>query len=543
MSLRWLNRRTAAPEGDLWTTQQIENAGPPRSVDALLHRADQCAARGDYQGALALYQQLIARDPLNALALNNAGAALSNLGRFMEAENCFRRAVAADADLTDAHNNLGSMLRILGRVAQSELSIRQAIKGNPTAIGYRINLGTTLLMLGRTREAEACFSEVLRLVPGHCEAIVGLGNIARMEGRFADAEGLFKRALAINQKLPGVWASLASLRKMTVADVDWLAGAERLATSGVATTDEIGLRFAIGKYWDDLRDFEQAFQSYQRANRLLKSISRGYDGPGRAAFVEDMIRIYTPERMRQLSGGWSSSAQPILVVGMPRSGTSLVEQIIASHPAARGAGELGFWTEVLIEHAGSICRDVLPESLRRQLAERYLGVLADYGGDEVRVVDKAPVNSEYLGFIYSVFPNIRIIYMRRNPIDTCLSCYFQYLSPALSYTMDLADLAHYYRTHDRLMSHWRAVLPAETLLEVPYEELVGDQASWIRKILDFLRLEWDPRCLEFHSAQRPVLTSSGWQVRQPIYRSSIERWRNYERFLGPLQTLADLAHK
>lgn len=540
MSLRWLNRRPASQEDDR-SSAPIESVQVAHNVDELLRQAEQCTASGNHHGALAVYQQLIGRDPIDAQVLSNMGAALYNLGRFMEAENYFRRAIAARADLADAHNNLGSVLRILGRVAQSEASIRRAVAGNPTAIDYQANLGLTLLMLGRTREAQACFSEVLEVVPEHIQALVGTGNVARMEGRFADAEALFKRALVINHDLPSVWATLASLRKMTVADVDWLAGAEELVTSGVTTTDEISLRFAMGKYWDDVRDFERAFESYQRANRLLKGFARSYNDVGRASFVEDMIRIYTRERVEELRVGRCSSAQPILVVGMPRSGTSLVEQIIASHPAARGAGELGFWTEVLFEHAASICRDVLPEPLRKQLAKRYLEVLAEHGGDAPRVVDKAPVNSEYLGLIYSVFPDVRIIYMRRNPIDTCLSCYFQYLSPALSYTMDLADLAHYYRTHHRLMAHWRTVLPADTLLEVPYEELVADQEGWTRKILDFIDLEWDPRCLDFHSARRPVLTSSSWQVRQRIYSSSIERWRNYEQLIGPLLGLADLA--
>jgi tetratricopeptide (TPR) repeat protein len=540
MLLRWLNQKPASPESDR-SSARIESMQVIPDAGELLRQAEQCAASGDHHGAVAAYQQLIGRDPLDAQALNNMGAALFNLGRFVEAESYFRRAIAAREDLTDAHNNLGLVLRMLGRVAQSEAYIRRAVEGNPVAIDYQVNLADTLLMLGRTRDAASCLSQVLEAVPDHTEAIVGLGNIARMEGQFADAEQLFKRALVTNHNLPGVWASLASLRRMTVADSDWLRAAQELATSGVPTTAEIGLWFAIGKYWDDLREFERAFHSYERANRLLKSTARDYDGAGRAAYVADMIRIYTPERMRQLrEGGGASSAQPVLVVGMPRSGTSLVEQIIASHPAARGAGELGFWTESLFAHAVLICRDVLPESLRKQLAEQYLKVLAEHGGDAGLVVDKAPVNSEYLGFIYSVFPNIRVIYMQRDPIDTCLSCYFQYLSPALSYTMDLTDLAHYYRTHHRLMTHWRAVLPPGSLLDVPYEQLVADQELWTRKILQFLGLDWDSRCLEFHSTKRAVLTSSSWQVRQKLYRSSIERWRQYEKFIGPLLGLRDL---
>jgi hypothetical protein len=340
--------------------------------------------------------------------------------------------------------------------------------------------------------------------------------------------------------MAGVWANLASLRRMTPADSDWLERAQELAASTDAVTEKADLRFAIGKYWDDIGDFERAFQSYRDANDLLKTIAGKYNREARAGYVDDLIRVYTPQAIAQIGGGGCTSTRPVFVVGMPRSGTSLVEQIIASHPAARGAGELGFWTEVLLEHVAAIRKAVLPESIRTQLAAAYLQVLAEHSTDALRIVDKAPVNSEYLGFIHSAFPKARIIYMQRDPIDTCLSCYFQYLSPALSYAMDLADLAHYYRQHHRLMAHWRAVLPPGTLLAVPYEDLVADQEGWTRRILDFLGLEWHAQCLEFHKTQRPVLTSSNWQVRQKIYRSSVQRWHHYEQFIGPLLELEDL---
>jgi len=232
--------------------------------------------------------------------------------------------------------------------------------------------------------------------------------------------------------------------------------------------------------------------------------------------------------------------KPVFVVGMMRSGTSLAEQIIASHPAAKGAGELGFWSDAVHEYETVLRKEPLGESTRKELAEAYLRALASHSVDALRIVDKAPVNSDYLGIIHSVFPNARIVYMRRDPIDTCLSCYFQQLSPSMEFTMDLSDLAHYYREHQRLVAHWHTVLPPGTILDVPYEELIADQEGWTRKILDFLGLEWDERCLNFHKTKRPVATASYWQVRQRIYKDSVERWRNYEKFLGPLRGLRNL---
>jgi hypothetical protein len=171
------------------------------------------------------------------------------------------------------------------------------------------------------------------------------------------------------------------------------------------------------------------------------------------------------------------------------------------------------------------------------VAEEYLRILEGLSANASRVVDKAPVNSDFLGLIYSVFPNARVIYMQRDPIDTCLSCYFQQFLTGLNFTFDLSDLAHYYREHRRIMAHWRAVLPPGFIFDVPYEELVADQETWSRKMLEFIDLEWDPRCLEFHTNKRQVVTASAWQVRQKIYTSSVARWRKYEKFIGPLKSL------
>jgi len=223
-----------------------------------------------------------------------------------------------------------------------------------------------------------------------------------------------------------------------------------------------------------------------------------------------------------------------------RSGTSLVEQIIASHPSAHGSGELQFWADVARRHEPLLRQQLPAESLRRKLALDYLQTLNRYSKDALRIVDKSTFNSDHLGLIHSVFPSARIVYVRRDPIDTCISCYFQQFSSGHNFTMDLADLTHYYREHRRLISHWRSVLPPGALLEIPYEELTADQEGWTRRILEFVGLEWNDRCLQFHLTERPVMTASFWQVRQKLYRNAVGRWRNYRRFIGPLRELADM---
>jgi tetratricopeptide (TPR) repeat protein len=360
-----------------------------------------------------------------------------------------------------------------------------------------------------------------------------------MEGRFDDAAVFFKRAIDISPQMPSAWAAQASLRKMTPADTEWLKGAEAIAASDISPLEEADIRFAVGKYFDDVDDFDKAFRSYKRGNELLKAVASPYDRGERTAFVDDLVRSYTRDVVSRTDEGASTSSKPVFVVGMKRSGTSLAEQIISSHPSAKGAGELEFWGEAAREHATALRQASLSEPLRRTLAENYLRELARDAADTPRVVDKAPTNADRLGMIHSVFPNARIIYMQRDPIDTCLSSYFQQFSTALNFTMDLSDLAHYYREHQRLQQHWRAVLPAGSILDVPYEELVADQKTWTRKMLDFLGLEWDDRCLDFHKTKRSVVTASFWQVRQRIYSNSVGRWRNYEQFIGPLLSLQD----
>jgi hypothetical protein len=225
---------------------------------------------------------------------------------------------------------------------------------------------------------------------------------------------------------------------------------------------------------------------------------------------------------------------------MMRSGTSLAEQIIASHPMAKGAGELEYWHRVAREHGTEIRQNAMDERTKKQLGESYLRILDNVSPTALRVVDKAPLNSDHLGVIHSIFPNARIIYMRRDPIDTCLSCYFQNFSMAHTFTFDLSDLAHYYQEHHRLINHWRTALPQGSILDVPYEEMVADQEGWTRKILDFIGLEWDPRCLEFQATERPMMTASFWQVRQKIFKTSVQRWRNYEKFVDQVPALKKL---
>jgi tetratricopeptide (TPR) repeat protein len=411
------------------------------------------------------------------------------------------------------------------------------LKLDPKHLEAQVSLGSTLVLLGRLADARECFNRALKVAPRHAGALCGIGQIASLEGRFDEAESLFKRALVFETSMPSAWASLAAVRKMTRADASWLKGAEKIAARGLAPLEEADLRFAIGKYGDDVGDFELAFRSYQRANELQKQAAPAYDPQARTRVVDEIISAYPRGAFAAPAGDAPNSLQPVLVTGMMRSGTSLVEQIISSHPAAAGAGELPFWNDANRKYPDAMRNRWLAEPLRKKLGDSYLQTLQRTAPAALRVVDKSTFNSDYLGPIHLIFPHARIVYVQRDPIDTCLSCYFHQFSSAHNFTMDLTDRAHYYREHQRLVAHWREVLPPGTLLEVPYAELVADQEGWSRRIVEFIGLPWDERCLQFHTTQRPVITASFWQVRQKIYQSSVGRWRNYKKFIGPLLEL------
>ncbi|HVN45244.1 MAG TPA: sulfotransferase [Steroidobacteraceae bacterium] len=531
----------AAPGANAAAAPAAGRRSASRNASQALHaRGVEAMSRGDHADALGIFEELVQLDPRDAVARNGLGAALAQLARYAEAEDQFRCAVGIRSAYHEAYYNLANLLLTVGRYNEAEDPLRRALRLKPSHLDARISLGVVLALLGRLRDAKDSYEKVLRAEPRNAKAYVGIGQIEMLEGRLAEAETAFRRALEIAPDASYAQASLVWLRKMTPADAGWLAHSEALVAKKLSLTDEATLRFSMGKYCDDVADYPKAFRNYQRGNELQKLTAAPYDRGVRARFVDDLIRVYTPDAVAAARVGASDSARPVLVVGMPRSGTSLVEQILASHPAARGAGELNFWTVVMRKHEATARQTVLAEPLRARLAQDYLRVLAGHSADATRVIDKMPVNADYLGVIHSVFPNARVIYLQRDPIDTCLSCYFQQFQGALNFTMDLSDLASYYREHHRLMSHWRAVLPQETLLDVPYAELTADPERWTRRMLEFVGLPWDARCLEYHKTARAVRTASVWQVRQKMYQTSVGRWRNYEKFIGPLRELKDL---
>jgi tetratricopeptide (TPR) repeat protein len=493
---------------------------------------------GQFESAAASYQRAVEINPDFAEAHNNLGNVLKSLGQFDDALTSYRRALEIKPDFAEAHNNLGITLTTSEHFDEITASFRRAIKIRPNFAEAYVNLGLALKNLNRN-EAEAHCCKALEINPDLVSAMIFLAELKTDKGQFSQAEEILRRAISIEPDSPEAWARLAGLRKMTSEDTDWLTAAQRIVAQNLAPAKEAILRFAIGKYYDDVKNHEQAFLNYRRANELLKSGEKKYDREQQTRVVDLICRTYDRDWVGRERLKSNTSTRPVFIVGMPRTGTSLAEQILASHPSVFGAGELTFWNAASKIHEASALKGEMNEGWLCDAASDYLQFLNNFSPDALRVVDKMPHNFLYLGLIRAAFPNARIIHMQRNPIDTCLSIYFQYFNSSHFYANDLEDLAHYYKEYRRTMTHWRAILPPNTILDVPYEELVSDQAGWSRKMLDFIDLPWDDRCLDFHQSVRTVGTVSNWQVRQKINKTSVVRWRNYEKFVGPLLDLID----
>ena len=498
-----------------------------------------------YAEAAASHRRALELNPGSLEALKHLGELLREAGEPEEALTVIRRAVETSPRRAEHHNNLGRVLFDLRRLDEAAAAFRSALALEPDNIQSLLGLASTARMRGRTAEAEDFCRGALALEPRNLEGLALLGELYADRGQFGEARGIFERALAINPDLPLVYCSLATHRKMTSADTAWRLEVERLLTSPLPVGHEIGLRYALGKYCDDLGRYEEAFDNYRRANELSRLHKVKYNRQRLEQRVDRIIGTFEAKFLGERSAQGSASEVAVLIIGMPRSGTSLVEQILASHPAVFGGGELRFWEGAFgvfeAERAAGVSADELTEQFARDYLERLRALSGEATQAATRIIDKMPANFLYAGLCHAALPRARIIHMRRHPLDTCLSIYSQNFFRMGSYANDLGDLAHYYGQYLRVMDHWRTVLPAEAMLEVPYEELIADQERWTRRMLEFCGLDFDPKCLDFHQTDRVVITASRWQVRQRINSSSAGRWRNYEKFIAPLAHLPELA--
>jgi tetratricopeptide (TPR) repeat protein len=511
----------------------------PYNAEALHHRGVVAYQSGDRENALLFLQRAVRINPNNEHYLNNLGMVYQASGTLPEAINAYRAALRIQPALAAAHSNLGCALADQRDYANAEHHCREAIRLQPSLAAAHNNLGRIHFVRGEVPQAKACFEQAVRLNAGMVDAHRNLGHIFRELGQFDAARREYEIVLRLNPRETRALYSLSLIKKHVVddqADLDRLE--TRLEDPLLSTSERAELNFALGKICDECGLYDKAFRHFQRANSLVRP---PFDRNLCQTMVGQWMTAFTRERYASAGPGGSDSDLPVFIVGMPRSGTSLVEQMLASHPLVHGAGELAELQEISTNlEASQNGATPYPASLFTMsqielavLAEGYLNRRRAECGNAVRVTDKMPANFLLLGLIPRLFPNARVIHCVRDPRDTCLSCYFTDFSFRPSFAYDLEDLGFFHRVHDRIMEHWRSVLPMQ-ILDVCYEDLVREPEAMGRKMVEFCGLEWDEGCLKFFQNPRPVRTASAWQVRQPIYSSAMGRWRSYAKHLEPL---------
>jgi tetratricopeptide (TPR) repeat protein len=526
--------RAAGRTGEALAVLERAIAAAPHHGGLNLELGRLLLAAGRPQQALPLLEHAVTQQPALADARLQQGQALEQLGWHAQATEAYHQAVALAPRQAEGHARLGIVLLVQDRRAEAAAAFRRAAALAPqTSIG-RLAAAYAFLADGAADEAVTALQRVLAVEPQNAPAQVELGKLLAERGDAAGAEAAFTRALALNPRAAGHYLDRVRIRRIGEADRPLLVQMDEAARrTDLPQLHRAMLEVARGKARDDLGEPGVAMDHY-RASGELKAQMRPLDRPFVSARADWQIRHFTPDLWKRSEPHRSASAQPLLVLGMPRSGTTLVESILACHPDVAAGEELPFWNQRGREW---LALDALPEGdALARVAHDYLSVLAAIG-TAPRVTDKKPDNFVWAGLVHWVFPGARIVHCRRHPLDTCTSILGNFFSPRPDFSTRAEDLVFYWRQYERLMAHWRAVLPPERFLEIDYELLAAEPEPQIRRLLEFCGLAWDPACLAPERSMRRVSTASLWQVRQPISRASVGRWRRYATCLGPLREL------
>ncbi len=469
------------------------------------------------------------------------GSTHAAAGGAAQAERGYRDVLEADPENAAALHGLGMLRFRAGDFDAAAAYLQRAVISDSERASYHLDLGRTLQHLNRIDEAVAAVRHALDLDPGDPDAHLAHAGICVDAGDFAEAEAAYRRVIDKRSRSGAAWYGLALIKHFEHGDADIDAMAAALAAGPLEAREQSNLLFALGRAHDHLGDYDTAFGYLREANRIKRQLVP-FDMQAEVRNTERIIDAFTPAVFEKFRGAGDPSQVPVFILGMPRSGSTLVEQILASHPGVHGGGELNdLWRTVVGIGAFLPAGLGLPEGVGavraegwQEIGSRYVEAIRRYAPGAERITDKLPFNYTLAGIIHLMLPRARIINCVRDPLDTCLSCYMISFGGDRGFTNDLGELGLTYRLYERLMQHWHQVMPG-VILDVMYEELTADVESHARRIVQHVGLEWSAQCLEFHTNTRPVATASYAQVRQPIYRSSVGRWKRYEKYLGALQ--------
>jgi tetratricopeptide (TPR) repeat protein len=550
----------------------------PEFVEANSNRGNALRALKRLDEAMTAYRRALDLRPDFADAWNNLGTTLRDLKKLDEAATAYRKALTLKPDDPEVLDSLALALKDLHREDEAETMLRRSLAIEPRNEKTLLYLSTIVLDAHKTDEAASLIEQAFALNPNNhdvlnsmgriafeqgdldaalahhrralelrpdlADALNNMGNVLKELGRLDEARDAYLKSLALDPKITVVYVNLADSTKFTPDDPH-LAAMEALerGSEPLSNTDRLQLDFALAKAYADIKDHKRSFEHLLRAN-AGKRAQIQYEEPAVLALFDRIEAVFTPALISQKAAVGDPSRVPIFVMGMPRSGTTLVEQIIASHPDVHGAGELKTLNDIVNEVRsgnGSVIPypefvPTLDANALRRIAARYLAGVRKLAPDARHITDKMPSNYYFAGLIHLAMPNAVLIHTIRDPIDTCISCFSKLFTAEQNHTYDLGELGRYHRRYRQLMRHWRRVLPPGRILDVRYEEVVDDLEAQARRIIAHCGLPWSDACLAFHETERPVRTASASQVRQPIYRTAVGRWRIYEEFLDPLLT-------
>ena len=506
----------------------------------LLQEALSLHQAGRLQEAEALYQSILQKYPQHPDAMHLLGVIALQSGKNEIAINLIRDAIRIKPNNAEAHYNLGNALIKLEREEDALTHYEQALAIKPDYAEAHYNLGNTLNILKREEDALTHFEQALAIKPDYAKAHHELGNTFNDLGRMEDAKACFKKVIATKPDFAEAHRLLTIVEPMQeqIPVIETL-----LSSPSVSDIDAMHFHYALGNLFNDAKVYDKAFGHYLKAN-TLKRKTIDYDSQKQSAFVDKQIKSFSKNYFQEKMAYGSNSELPVFILGMPRSGTTLVEQIISSHPQVYGAGELDYLPDIVIAIAKQFesssrypeCIALFNDSIVDKFSAEYLEKIKNYSPNATRITDKMPANFFRIGIIKILFPQARIIHCQRNAIDTCTSNYLNYFSKGNEYSFDLSEIGQYYLDYERLMAHWHNLFHSE-IFDVQYEELVMNQESISHQLIEYIGLDWDEKCLEFHKNNRVVRTVSNTQVRQPMYKNSINRWERYGEELQPLKKI------
>ena len=535
-------------------TQQVKIRQPPaagagasaaRKDGMLLRQALELQKAKRFPEAEELCHRVLARTPEHPLALYIMGT----LGLDFEPElaiQYFERAATQEPSNPFFQLSLGEAWLIVGEYPSAIRHLRRACELKPDLVEAYCKLAQAYTRFGKPELALPIYERALEVDRNHPLVRMGIARTLISLGRMDEASIYLKENIARRVAVADAYYALVGTQKYSTEPPELTSVLDEMAKPAISADSARSLHFAAGKILNDLQRYSEAMDHFMRART---SAVRDYDIDYYRKRVNALIDLFDPKLLAAKQGYGDPSDVPVFVLGMPRSGTTLAEQILASHPRVHGAGELTKMERIAVASGlKSGAKRLFGEPVRsltisqsQAMAKDYLSSLSHYSSSASRIVDKMPHNFELVGLIAILFPSARIIHCRRNAIDNCISCFTSDLREGHSYSYDLETLGAYYREYDRLMRHWEALLPGR-IFQNRYEDMVSDQEGQSRRLIDHVGLAWDDACLWFFDNPRSVETPSRWQVRQPIYTSSVKRWQNYEGRIKPLiDALGDLA--